>query len=128
MLARLDDDEISRLCPELLPRVTPRTVGTRAQLLEVIHEVRERGYAVESEESTPGVCCIGMAIDGPEGPLGLSITVPVQRASVDDVHRFAPDLAEALDRIGQVASAQHWFDAAQGYRAKPGAVESVVNS
>jgi IclR family acetate operon transcriptional repressor len=114
MLALLPDDEIATRCPEVLPRVTPLTVGTRAQLMDVVTQVRARGYSVESEESTPGVCCIGAAVLGPDGPLGLSITVPVQRASVDQLVRYLPDLTEALDRIQEVASARHWFGSATG--------------
>ena len=114
MLALLDDEEIAARCPKVLPRVTPRTVATRAELMDVLALVRERGYSLESEESTPGVCCIGGAVMGPDGPLGLSITVPVQRANVDDLSRYLPDLTEALDRIHEVASARHWFGSATG--------------
>ena len=114
MLALLDDDEIAERCPTVLPRVTPRTVATRAELMDVLALVRERGYSLESEESTPGVCCIGGAVMGPDGPLGLSITVPVQRANVDDLSGYLPDLTEALDRIHEVASARHWFGSATG--------------
>ncbi len=114
MLALLDDADIAERCPEVLPRVTPRTVATRTQLMEVLAEVRSRGYSLESEESTPGVCCIGGAVMGPDGPLGLSITVPVQRASVDELGHYLPDLNEALERIHEVASARHWFGAATG--------------
>jgi DNA-binding IclR family transcriptional regulator len=108
MLALLDDDVLSKRYPERLTRVTRQTLTTRARLFEILREVRDHGYALESEESTPGVCCIGVAVDGPEGPLGLSVTVPVQRASVEDLPRFLPALAEAIEHIGEAARASRW--------------------
>jgi DNA-binding IclR family transcriptional regulator len=114
MLALLDDDDIASRCPQELPRVTPRTVGTRKDLMGLLAEVRTRGYSLESEESTPGVCCIGAAVMGPDGPLGLSITVPVQRAHADELSRYLPDLQDALERIHDVAAARQWFGSAIG--------------
>ncbi len=108
MLALLDDNVLSSQYPARLTRVTGQTLTTRARLLEIVREVRSRGYALESEESSPGVCCIGVAVDGPEGPLGLSITVPVQRSTVEQLPRFLPELSEAAERIGEVARVSRW--------------------
>lgn len=109
MLARLSDAELQALYPERLPMVMSDALITRARVFEIVAEVRNSGFALESEESTPGVCCIGMAVDTSDGPLGLSITVPTQRADVDDLPRFQPNLAEAITRIGEVAQASRWF-------------------
>lgn len=127
MLALLPDHEIATRCPEVLPRVTPRTVATRVDLMKLITDIRERGYSLESEESTPGVCCIGTAVMGPDGPLGLSITVPVQRANVDELSRFLPDLNEAVERIHDVATARHWFGAATGTIRPDSHIDGAVN-
>jgi DNA-binding IclR family transcriptional regulator len=108
MLALLDDDALSGMYPNRLTRITAQTLTTRARLFDMLREVRAHGYAVESEESTPGVCCIGLAIDGPDGPLGLSVTVPVQRASREDLTRFLPALGEAIEHIGEVARVSRW--------------------
>jgi len=127
MLALLDDEEIAARCPKQLPRVTPRTVATREDLMTLIDEVRTRGYSLESEESTPGVCCIGVAVLGPDGPLGLSITVPVQRAHVNELSRYLPDLHEALERIHDVAVARHWFGSATGALRSDSHTDGAVN-
>jgi len=108
MLALLDDDVLSNQYPERLTRVTRQTLTTRARLFESLREVRANGYAIESEESTLGVCCIGVAIQGPEGPLGLSVTVPVQRSNIADLPRFFPLLAEAIEHIEEAARASRW--------------------
>jgi len=127
MLALLDDDEIARRCPEDLPKVTPRTVGTRSDLMHLLAEVRTRGYSLESEESTPGVCCIGAAVMGPDGPLGLSITVPVQRAQASELSRYLPDLHNALERIHDVATARQWFGSATGTLRSEAQTNGAVN-
>jgi DNA-binding IclR family transcriptional regulator len=123
MLSRLSDDELRARYPETLPKVTSNTLTTRAHLLEVVSQVRNVGYALESEESTPGVCCIGMAVSTSDGPLGLSITVPLQRASIDDLPRFQPDLAEAITRIGEAAESRRWF----GLGREPGPEEVLTS-
>jgi DNA-binding IclR family transcriptional regulator len=109
MLALLPDEELRSRYPERLAAVTSQTLTTRERLFEIVTLVRSAGYAIETEESTPGVCCIGMAVETAEGPLGVSITVPVQRATVDQLPRFQPDLASAITRIGEVARASRWF-------------------
>jgi len=124
MLALLDDDEIARRCPSTLPAMTTRTVSTRSALLKTIAEVRRRGYALESEESTPGVCCIGMAAIGPEGPVGVSISVPVQRASIKTLPTFAPALRKAVDRIASTSTAHTWFQSGTPTASWPAAVST----
>lgn len=111
MLALLSDDVLVRLLPERLPMLTERTISTRDELLSQIAVARARGHALESGESTPGVCCIGMALQSPRGPIGISISVPVQRAGPDDLHaRFAPELRAAIERVRAITTAHHWFD------------------
>jgi IclR family acetate operon transcriptional repressor len=109
MLASLDDVELAKRYPARLSRVTPRTIATRADLLEILAEVRSRGYAVESEESTPGIRCIGMPVVAPDAILGVSVTVPVQRASEAQLLDFLPVLTVASTRIQEITGARHWL-------------------
>jgi DNA-binding IclR family transcriptional regulator len=109
MLASLDDVELAKRYPARLHQVTERTVATRARLLELLAEVRRRGYALESEESTPGIRCIGMPIVTADSILGVSVTVPVQRASQADLLGFLPVLTSAVERIREVAGARRWL-------------------
>lgn len=109
MLSSLDDVELVKRYPPRLTQVTPQTISTRARLLEVLAEVRGLGYALESEESTPGIRCIGRPITAPDGLLGLSITVPVQRASGGELLGFLPVLTDATRRIQEIAHTRHWL-------------------
>jgi DNA-binding IclR family transcriptional regulator len=109
MLALQTDAAIADIYPSQLPSLTPNTIPTRADLLECVKQVRNNGYATESEESTPGVCCIGVA--GVLGDLiyGLSITVPVQRAQVEDLPRFLPSLRTTISRLNSALTTREWL-------------------
>ena len=98
MLALLPADHVSALYPARLAPVTDRTIRSRKALLETLQVIRATGHAVEVEESTPGVCCIGMAtvVDGEV--IGMSVSVPVSRATRDELTAYAPALRAALDR------------------------------
>lgn len=109
MLALQTDAAIAVTYPSQLPSLTANTIPTRAGLLECVKQIRKNGYATESEESTPGVCCIGVA--GILGSLiyGLSITVPVQRAQVEDLPRFLPSLTTTISRLNSSLTTREWF-------------------
>jgi DNA-binding IclR family transcriptional regulator len=99
------------LYPDRLPVLTPRTLTSRAELLAVLAGVRERGYATESEESTPGVCCIGVAGQLRDVSYGLSITVPVVRMREPELAaKFLPVLAVVLSRLTAVLTTAEWFE------------------
>ncbi|MFJ8025711.1 IclR family transcriptional regulator C-terminal domain-containing protein [Streptomyces sp. NPDC096311] len=56
ILAQLPTDTVLRLHPgESLAPVTPHTIRRRSQLLAELDHVRERGYAVNHDESEEGV-------------------------------------------------------------------------
>ncbi|MFV0252814.1 MAG: IclR family transcriptional regulator [Beutenbergiaceae bacterium] len=99
MLATLTDREVRDLLPDHLVRPTPATVKDADELLRELAQIRERGYSLESEESTPGVCCIGIGTKTAGRPLAVSIAVPTQRSAAPDLVRFLPSLRNCLDRI-----------------------------
>jgi DNA-binding IclR family transcriptional regulator len=69
MLAFLPDDEIDRLyaSPAELPPRTKNTITTVARLKSELAAIRRRGYAVDQEETTEGIVCIGSPILGADG-------------------------------------------------------------
>ncbi|SEE88315.1 IclR family transcriptional regulator [Ruania alba] len=110
MLATLSDEQIVSLYPEELPTVTSRTIRTRDALLHQLAAARRRGYAIEDEESTPGARCIGVAITTDLGLYGISITVPVQRCTLEQLEEHLGDLQEAAREIGSKLSAVEWLN------------------
>jgi len=81
MLATLSEPQIRELYPEeRLVQLTPHSIGTRADLLVELVEVRRRGYATSQEESEEGVSSISIAIPGERiRPLALNASVPKSR-------------------------------------------------
>jgi DNA-binding IclR family transcriptional regulator len=111
-LASLADEDLdARLAlVRELPVLTSRSLGTVGALRAELNVVRERGYAMDDEETVEGVVCFGVMIPGRrpwEGPYAASITVLKARATgertsllIDDLHRLADRLSDPL-RAGQ---------------------------
>jgi IclR family acetate operon transcriptional repressor len=63
IIAFLPDEQRKNLLDKLeLTPLTPHTLCTVEDLAEELERVRERGYAVDDEESLPGLRCIGAPI------------------------------------------------------------------
>lgn len=57
--------------------LTERSITDPSKLRAVLDEVRERGYAVDDEETTPGVTCFAIAVPGARtdsDPFAISVT------------------------------------------------------
>ena len=107
-LASLTEDDLeSRLAGVLeLPMLTASSLGTIEALRADLEGVRERGYAMDDEETVEGVVCFGVMIPGRrpwEGPYAASITLLKARATdertpllIEDLHRLADRLSDPL--------------------------------
>jgi DNA-binding IclR family transcriptional regulator len=80
---------------EPLESLTERTLTTREELERELAAVRQRGYATDQEEGTPGVVCVGVALPYTD-PVedALSCSAPAARMPPD---RFQAT-ADALSR------------------------------
>ncbi len=85
LLARLSDDDVRRLYPdEQLVQLTPRSIGSRTELLATLAQVRAQGYAESSEESEDGVSSLAVALHAVRSPrLAVNVSVPASRMSPD---------------------------------------------
>jgi DNA-binding IclR family transcriptional regulator len=110
-LASLDESDLeARLVGVLeLPTFTANSIGTVDGLRADLATVRERGYAIDDEETVEGVVCFGVMIPGRrpgEGPYAASITLLKARATeervpllIDDLHRLAGRLSDPLRAV-----------------------------
>jgi DNA-binding IclR family transcriptional regulator len=62
LLAELTDEEITDLLDPELPALTEHTITDREALRSVLGDIRERGYALEHEEGTPGIACVAAVV------------------------------------------------------------------
>ena len=109
MLATLSDDEVIARVSKLavFPVLTARGAQNVEDLLEDLARTRLRGYAIDDEENTEGVCCFSFALPGSANPPhAVSVTLLKARANerlrerlLADLGRMAVSLPGHLDLI-----------------------------
>jgi IclR family acetate operon transcriptional repressor len=93
ILAYLPEHEALRILERRgCPRTTPKTLATADEFLRDFEGVRERGYAIDDEESEEGLCCVGAPVfDRHRRPsYAFSFSGPA--------NRFSPGLAHEMGR------------------------------
>ncbi len=98
--------------------ITSKTITTMLELKAELAKVRQRGYAVDNEESEPGCSCVGAAVRGfgPEPVAAISVSAPAFRLT----KRKIPEVAKSVMRAAQELSAE------LGY--KPAGIETAAVS
>jgi len=95
LLAALPEAEVSALfAGRALTALTARSITTRSRLLAELRQVRERGYAVNVEESEEGVTSIAVAVRGPRPEAALVVSAPVSRMTDETAARIEAGLRE----------------------------------
>jgi DNA-binding IclR family transcriptional regulator len=103
MLAQIPKDELRQLLPnEELERVTPHSIGSRSKLEAELSRIRERGYAINREESEEGVASIAVPIPtrAPGLRLALNAAAPQNRLDRTRHAAVAGALMKAARAIG----------------------------
>jgi DNA-binding IclR family transcriptional regulator len=108
MLATLPVEEVRARYRgvQALPTFTDRSLATVAELERELDRVRDRGYAMDDEETTPDVLCFAVPVRVRAGaPAGVAVSAtihrsrdsePVRAGLVDDLRRVAAGLASPL--------------------------------
>lgn len=102
LLAERPEREVRRLVEERgLPRFTANTLVTAEALQADLAATRERGWALDDEESTVGMRCLAAPIfnEYGEAVAGISISGLAARLDEDRVQQFGPRVREAADEI-----------------------------
>jgi IclR family KDG regulon transcriptional repressor len=85
LLAGLDEVELERtLAGSRLQRFTPTTITDRRRLIRELAAIRSQGYALDNEETFPGIRCVAAPLRDRVGRVvaALSVTAPAQRMGV----------------------------------------------
>ncbi len=111
LLAHLPDDALQRILDQPLPKVTKYTIDNPEVLRREIETIRERGYAISSQEQVLGVSGLGAAILDHRGwAVGaVGIAALKDRLSEQQISEWVPLLLRARDQITNLlyAHAQH---------------------
>ncbi|GAA0294908.1 MULTISPECIES: IclR family transcriptional regulator [Streptomyces] len=106
MLAWLPPEEIDELYADGVPAATGASVdGLPALHRELGRIRRDRGLAVERGECVEGIACVGVAIRGPEGPVGAISLVAGHASPLERIAPLVYDMAQriTLDLFGESA-------------------------
>jgi len=84
-----------------LVKRTPKTITQHARLLKELEHVRARGYAMDDEENSIGVRCIGAPIYNAEGRVeaALGVSGTVAMVNSETLPRFIEAVKDAARRI-----------------------------
>jgi DNA-binding IclR family transcriptional regulator len=103
LLAQLSQAELRQLLPdEDLRRITSHSIGSRTELEAELSRSRERGYAVNREESEEGVASVAVCIPtrAPGLRLALNAAAPQNRLDESQYPSVAAALVKAAKEIG----------------------------
>jgi DNA-binding IclR family transcriptional regulator len=102
-LAQISEPELRQLLPQQkLERITQHSIGSRIELEAELARVRERGYAVNREESEEGVASVAVPIPtrAPGLRLALNAAAPQNRLASSRYPTVAAALVKAAKEIG----------------------------
>lgn len=110
LLAQLSQNEFDRFMKETkLEALTAETLTTREALRERLALVRDRGFALVSEELEIGVRSVAVAIPGRPGNARLALNLSAQAGRVSEsemIDRFLPQLQRAAAQVAMGAAAR----------------------
>jgi len=94
---RSADDVGARLAATTtpLPRLTDKSISSIGALMIELEVTRQRGWAIDDEETTPGVCCLAVpVVERPAEPAAYAVSVTLEkpRLTVDMRTRLLSDL------------------------------------
>jgi DNA-binding IclR family transcriptional regulator len=113
LLSDLAAAELDVLYPpaRALPPITEKTITDATAFRRELALTHARGYALDCEESTPGLCCIAAPIYGVDGNMVAAISVSVPTV------RFSPERQQEL-RALVLANARN-LSQILGYHERP---------
>ncbi|MEX5303005.1 IclR family transcriptional regulator [Kocuria sabuli] len=100
MLATLPDERVRAIVGTAgLSTPTPKSIGSLEGLFEDLGRIRERGYAIDDEETELGVRCYAVAVPGAPTPTAVSVSGPVSRMDEEFRRRAVPLLCRTAEAI-----------------------------
>lgn len=104
LLAGLSSEELVKvmsLAP--LKRFTSTTIAEIPQLLKELEKVRKQGFALDNEESFPGIKCVAAPIKDIRGTViaAMSATVPKQRMDRERMKELTKLVTECAQQISE---------------------------
>jgi DNA-binding IclR family transcriptional regulator len=106
ILCHMEKDKLKEVLPRSLKKVNSNTTIDKQQFLESLIEIKNKGYAVDYEETVQGLVCIAAPIFDNTGTVKYSIgvTCPSVRMTEDKINEYIDLMkmtaSEISNRIG----------------------------
>jgi IclR family KDG regulon transcriptional repressor len=86
-----------------LPRVTSQTITSLDRLCRELDETRQRGFAIDNEESELGERCVAAPIFDHAGEVAaaVSVSAPVSRLPMSEMPRFSAQVRKTAETISR---------------------------
>lgn len=98
--ASLSEREVLELLVEAgMERRTSKTITDPSAFLEVLKEVREKGYAVDDGENEEEARCVAVLIPGLNIPAAISVSGVASRFSMSEVKAVAQALKDVVAQL-----------------------------
>ncbi|MDJ1113360.1 IclR family transcriptional regulator [Microbacterium dauci] len=112
LLSTLDDAQVTSLLGEgaTFPPLTEHTTRTLPGLLELLAQARDRGWAVDAEESFRGVVGVAVPLEGwaPGDPqLALGVGIPAAEATPERIRTVGAALLDAAKSLTNPFSSKY---------------------
>jgi IclR family transcriptional regulator, KDG regulon repressor len=105
LLAYLDSRQVESLIGSTeLVRSTSRTIVSLPRLRQELRRIRERGFAIDNQENSPGVRCVAAPIFSRDGEVvaALSLTGPLQQLTDERLMRVAEKVKDRAQEISNM--------------------------
>jgi len=102
LLAALPSEQARAIIePMELTQRTPHTITSINRLMEELHQIRERGYAIDDEEDCEGVLCVGTCVFDRSGAAAGAISFSsIKHGNLESrLKGYSATLIEFADRI-----------------------------
>ncbi len=119
LLASLPDGAVGKILKERgLHRFTANTITEREALGRELAGVREKGYAIDSEEIEVGLKCVAAPVRDGNGEViaAISISGPKERFLGTDLERLIPLVKGAAEKISAALGKNHLSKGALRYQ------------
>jgi len=97
-------DLAARYADEVFDTLTPHSLTRMPDLTAELARTRQRGYAIDDEETALGMICVGAAIVSPGGRPAGALSVSMVKATVDDGR--ITDAAESIRHLTRALAAR----------------------
>ncbi|HCT81819.1 MAG TPA: IclR family transcriptional regulator [Micromonosporaceae bacterium] len=103
LLAELTTEEVEKVLPSTLEAYTAHSITDRSALQAELAAVRDRGWAVEHEQGTPEVACVGAAVHYRiPATDAISCSMPASAATDKEIARVAKAVVEHTTALANV--------------------------